>query len=44
MLQIEIKNCFVELGAFLSQYSLDNNQKKSNVKNNEEYFEAFENL
>jgi hypothetical protein len=44
MLQIEIKNCFVELGTFLSQFSLDNNQKKNNVKNNEEYFEAFENL
>ena len=41
MLQIEIKNCFVELGQFLSQFSLNTNQKKIGVKNNEEYFDAF---
>uniref|UniRef100_UPI00404A4707 acyl-CoA reductase n=1 Tax=Flavobacterium sp. TaxID=239 RepID=UPI00404A4707 len=41
MLQIEIKNCFVDLGQFLSQFSLNNNQKKIGIKNNEEYFDAF---
>jgi hypothetical protein len=44
MLQIEIKNCFVELGQFLSQFSLNTNQKKIGVKNNEEYFDAFAEL
>ena len=29
MLQIEIKNCFIELGKFLSQFSLEKNEKKS---------------
>lgn len=41
MLQIEIKNCFIELGEFLSQFSLEKNEKKSEVKNNDQYFEAF---
>ena len=27
MLQIEIKNCFIELGKFLSQFSLEKNEK-----------------
>ena len=44
MLQIEIKNCFVELGQFLSQFSLNTNQKKIGVKNNEEHFDAFADL
>lgn len=44
MLQIEIKNCFVELGQFLSQFSLNNSQKKIGVKNNDEYFDAFAEL
>jgi hypothetical protein len=44
MLQIEIKSCFIELGTFLSQFSLNINQKKIGVKNNEEYFDAFADL
>lgn len=41
MLQSEIKNCFVELGKFLSQFSLDKNQRKSEVKNNDLFFDSF---
>jgi len=41
MLQSEIKNCFVELGKFLSQFSLDNNHQKSEVKNNDLFFHSF---
>ena len=44
MLQIEIKSCFIELGKFLSQFSLNINQQKIGVKNNEEYFDAFADL
>jgi hypothetical protein len=44
MLQIEIKSCFVELGQFLSQFSLTTSQKKINVKNNDIYFDAFAEL
>ena len=44
MLQSEIKNCFVELGKFLSQFSLDNNQQKSDVKNNDLFYDSFINL
>jgi hypothetical protein len=44
MLQIEIKSCFIELSKFLSQFSLNINQKKIGVKNNEEYFDAFADL
>ncbi|MEQ3661080.1 MAG: acyl-CoA reductase [Flavobacterium sp.] len=44
MLQIEIKKCFVELSKFLSQFSLEKNEKKSEVKNNEDYFEKFVSL
>ncbi|WP_264558184.1 acyl-CoA reductase [Flavobacterium sp. N2270] len=41
MLQIEIKNCFIELGKFLSQFSLEKNEAKPNVKNNTLYFDEF---
>lgn len=41
MLQIEIKNCFVELGKFLNQFSLDKNEVNENVKNNELFFDKF---
>ncbi|WP_430400375.1 acyl-CoA reductase [Flavobacterium sp.] len=41
MLQIEIKNCFIELGKFLSQFSSEKNEKKSEVKNNDDYFDEF---
>ena len=44
MLQIEIKKCFVELSKFLNQFSLEKNEKKSEVKNNEDYFEKFVSL
>ena len=41
MLQIEIKNNFVELGKFLSQFSLDNNQQNDKVKFNDLFFNSF---
>lgn len=41
MLQIEIKNNFVELGKFLSQFSLDNNQQNDKVKFNDLFFYSF---
>ena len=41
MSQSEIKNCFVELGKFLSQFSLDNNQQNSNVLHNDLFFDDF---
>ena len=41
MLQIEIKNNFVELGKFLSQFSLDNNQQNEQVKYNDLFFNSF---
>lgn len=41
MLQSEIKNCFIELGKFLSQFSLDNNQQNSDVKNNDLFYDSF---
>jgi hypothetical protein len=44
MLQIEIKNNFVELGKFLSQFSLDNNQQNEQVKYNDLFFNSFEDL
>ena len=44
MLQIEIKNNFVELGKFLSQFSLDNNQQNSEVKHNDLFFNSFVDL
>ena len=39
MLQIEKKKCFIELGRFLSQFSLDNNAKKVGVLGNELFFD-----
>ncbi len=41
MLQIEIKNNFVELGKFLSQFSIDNNQQNDQVKFNDLFFNSF---
>ena len=39
MLQIEKKKCFIELGRFLSQFSLDNNAKKVGVLGNDLFFD-----
>jgi hypothetical protein len=44
MLQIEIKNNFVELGKFLSQFSLDKNQQNEQVKHNDLFFNSFVDL
>ena len=44
MLQIEIKNNFVELGKFLSQFSLDNNQQNEHVKHNDVFYNSFVDL
>jgi len=44
MLQIEIKNNFVELGKFLSQFSLENNQQNEQVKYNDLFFNSFVDL
>ena len=44
MLQIEIKNNFVELGKFLSQFSIDNNQQNDQVKFNDLFFNSFVDL
>lgn len=44
MLQIEIKNNFVELGKFLSQFSLDTNQQNDQVKHNDLFFNSFVDL
>ena len=44
MLQIEIKNNFVELGKFLSQFSENENHKNPNVLNNDLFFDDFVNL
>jgi hypothetical protein len=44
MLQIEIKNNFVELGKFLSQFSLENNQQNGQVKYNDLFFNSFVDL
>jgi hypothetical protein len=41
MLQIEKKNCFVELGKFLAQFSLANNTKDETVLYNDLFFEPF---
>jgi hypothetical protein len=41
MLQIEKKKCFIELGKFLSQFSLDNNVKNEAVLNNNLFYEDF---
>ncbi|WP_353077463.1 acyl-CoA reductase [Flavobacterium sp.] len=44
MLQIEIKNNFVELGKFLNQFSLDNNQQNEHVKHNDVFYNSFVDL
>lgn len=44
MLQIEIKNCFVELGHFLSQFNENKTIKKDTIKNNATFFENFNEL
>jgi hypothetical protein len=44
MTQIEKKKCFVALGKFLSQFSLDNNTKDETVLHNDLYFDAFVDL
>ena len=44
MLQIEKKNCFIALGKFLSQFSLDNSAKNPSVVNNDLFYEEFLNL
>jgi hypothetical protein len=41
MVQIEKKKCFVELGKFLSQFSLDKNTKHETVLHNDLYFDPF---
>jgi hypothetical protein len=41
MLQIEKKKCFIELGKFLSQFSLISNIKNDNVLNNNLFYEDF---
>jgi len=41
MLQLEKKKCFIELGRFLSQFSLDNNEKKVGVLGNDLFFDNF---
>ena len=41
MLQSEIKNCFIELGKFLSQFELDNNEQNNDVKNNDLFYDSF---
>ena len=44
MLQKTKINSFVALGDFLSQFSLDSNQKNSGVLNKDTFFESFEDL
>ncbi|MBA4134953.1 MAG: acyl-CoA reductase [Flavobacterium sp.] len=44
MLQIEKKKCFIALGQFLSQFNIDQNQKKEGVLHNDLYFDAFVDL
>ena len=41
MLQIEKKNCFIALGKFLSQFSLDNSAKNTSIVNNDLFYEDF---
>ncbi|WNM18112.1 acyl-CoA reductase [Flavobacterium capsici] len=41
MLQLDKKNCFIELGKFLSQFSLDNNSKNEAVLNNDLFYDDF---
>ena len=44
MLQNEIKNGFIELGKFLSQFSEDNSQKNDSVLNNNLFYDDFQDL
>ena len=44
MSQKEIIIAFIELGKFLTQFSIDGNKKNPEVKNNEIFFDEFENL
>lgn len=44
MLQKTKINSFVALGDFLSQFSLDSNQRKSDILHNDSFFESFEDL
>lgn len=39
MLQIEKKKCFIELGTFLKQFSLDNSTKNDTVLNNDLFYD-----
>ncbi len=41
MLQLEKKKCFIELGKFLSQFSLDNNSKNDAVLHNDLFYDDF---
>jgi hypothetical protein len=41
MLQIEKKKCFIELGKFLSQFSIDNNLKNESVLKNDLFYNDF---
>ncbi|WP_396190837.1 acyl-CoA reductase [Flavobacterium sp.] len=41
MLQFEKKKCFVELGKFLSQFTLDNSTQKESVLNNDLFYNDF---
>lgn len=41
MLQLEKKKCFIELGKFLSQFSLNNNSKHETVLHNDLFYDAF---
>ena len=44
MLQIDKKKYFIELGKFLSQFSLDNNTKNDTVLNNDLFYDDFKSL
>ena len=44
MLQIEKKKCFIELGKFLSQFSLNNKTKNNAILNNDLFYDDFINL
>lgn len=44
MLQSDKKNCFIELGQFLSQFSESETHKKSNVLYNDLFFDSFTDL
>ena len=44
MLQIEKKNCFIELGKFLNQFSLNNSTPNPSVINNNLFYDDFLNL